>query len=145
MIRTNYDWMVARDALQEVSLAFGADEIKLSNNEIGLFEIKDIDIKVSKLAGVSGTNMIANAAFIEIHRSCVAEIEFILQTCQNNGNGMTAIVVESDNCWDNDIFSRVTCRARAFLFRCADGHGQYFSHLWAFLSLTGGDLSSSIF
>ena len=105
MIRTNYDWMVARDALQEVSLAFGADEIKLSNNEIGLFEIKDIDLKASKLAGVSGTNMIANAAFIEIHRSCVAEIEFILQTCQNNGNGMTAIVVESDNCWDDDSYS----------------------------------------
>ncbi len=105
MIRTNYDWMVARDALQEVSLVFGADEIKLSNNEIGLFEIKDIDLKASKLAGVSGTNMIANAAFIEIHRSCIAEIEYILQTCQYNGMGLSSVVVDRSDSWDNDIFS----------------------------------------
>ena len=105
MIRTNYDWMIAKSAIQEVSLYFGADEIKLSNNEIGLFEIKDIDLKASKLAGVSGTNMIANAAFIEIHRSCIAEIEYILQTCQYNGTGLSSIVVERSDSWDNDIFS----------------------------------------
>jgi len=105
MIRTNYDWMIAKSAIQEVSLYFGADEIKLSNNEIGLFEIKDIDIKASKLAGVSGTNLIANAAFIEIHRSCIAEIEYILQTCQYNGTGLSSIVVDRSDSWDNDIFS----------------------------------------
>ncbi len=105
MIRTNYDWMIAKSAIQEVSLYFGADEIKLSNNEIGLFEIKDIDIKASKLAGVSGTNLIANAAFIEIHRFCIAEIEYILQTCQYNSTGLSSIVVERSDSWDNDIFS----------------------------------------
>lgn len=105
MIWTDYDQMVAMDAIEELRLVFGTEVIELSMNQIGLFEVKGISMEVSKLAGVSGTRISADAAIIEIHRTSYAEIEFILQTCRNNGNGMAKIEVDSNNLWFSGLYS----------------------------------------
>lgn len=105
MIRTDYDQMVAMDAIEAVRLIFGTEVIELSMSQIGLFEVKGISMEVSKIAGSSGTRLSADAAFIEIHRTSYAEIEFILQTCRNNGNGLARIEVENNNWWFDGFYS----------------------------------------
>ena len=105
MIYNDFDQMVAMNAIEEVRLVFGTEVIELSMNQIGLFEIKGISMEVLKMAGSSGAILSADAAFIEIHRNSVAEIEFILQVCRNNGNGLAKIEVDLDNRWFNESFS----------------------------------------